>query len=161
MHRWQVALSGHGLVGGQVLPTASDFAHRERYLNLSATLRALFAFGAIPVINENDTVSVDELTLGDNDRLSAMVASQLDAERLLLLTDIEGLYNADPSKEENPSLIPHADRITDEYPFSAGGAGRYGTGGMRSKPLRSWLPRRGAGTPCRWSPTTRDHAATR
>ena len=93
---WQQALQKHELHAAQLLLTAGDFDDRLRYLNLTASLRACFNYGVIPVVNENDTVAVDELTLGDNDRLSAIVASQLGAESLLLLTDIDGCYDQDP-----------------------------------------------------------------
>jgi glutamate 5-kinase len=131
-HRWQVALSAHGLSGAQILLTDDDFNDRVRYLNLSAAFRALFAFGAIPVINENDTVSVAELTVGDNDRLSAMVASQLGAEVLLLLTDIDGCYDRDP-REPGAQRIANIDVIDDALIARTGGAGSRGRGGMRSK----------------------------
>ena len=133
MHRWQVALAGHGLVGAQVLLTAADFDHRERYLNLTATFRALFALGAVPIVNENDTVAVEELTLGDNDRLSALVAGQLGARRLLLLTDIDGVYDADPRANPNARLLTELAVIDDALLAAAGDAGTHGRGGMRGK----------------------------
>ena len=102
-HQWQVALTQHGLHGAQLLLTGDDFEQRSRYVNLAGALRSLAAYGVIPVINENDTVSVDELTVGDNDRLSAMVSSQMNAEHLILLTDIDGVYDADPRKNPRPS----------------------------------------------------------
>lgn len=133
MHRWQVALEGHGQVGAQVLLTATDFDHRERYLNLTATFRALFALGAVPIVNENDTVAVEELTLGDNDRLSALVASQLGARRLLLLTDIDGVYDADPRVSADATLLTEIEAVSDAMLAAAGDAGTHGRGGMRGK----------------------------
>lgn len=139
MHRWQVALAGHGLTGAQVLLTASDFEVRERYLNLTAAFRALFALGAVPVINENDTVAVEELTLGDNDRLSALVASQLGAGKLLILTDIAGVYDADPRRHPDARLLDAIAEVDDALLRAAGEAGAHGTGGMRSKLLAGRL----------------------
>lgn len=132
-HRWEVALARHKLVAAQVLLTYDDFTERERYLNLTATFQALFAFGAIPVINENDTVAVQELTVGDNDRLSALVAAQLGAERLILLTDIDGMYDADPRSNPDAKLLSEIPVVTTAVIAAAGGAGKRGRGGMRSK----------------------------
>jgi glutamate 5-kinase len=132
-HRWEVALAHHGLVAAQVLLTYDDFTERERYLNLTATFQALFAFGAVPVINENDTVAVQELTVGDNDRLSALVAAQLGAERLILLTDIAGMFDADPRTHPEATLIAEIPLVTTKVIAAAGGAGKRGRGGMRSK----------------------------
>ena len=132
-HRWEAALAGVGLVAAQVLLTYDDFTHRGRYLNLAATFRALFEFGAVPVINENDTVAVEELTVGDNDRLSALVATQLGAERLVLLTDIDGMYDADPRSNPEAKRIDVIPVVTARILAAAGGAGARGRGGMRSK----------------------------
>jgi glutamate 5-kinase len=133
MHRWQVALAGHGLIGAQVLLTGTDFELRERYLNLTATFRSLFMLAAVPIVNENDTVSVEELTFGDNDRLSALVASQLGAHKLVLLTDIDGVYDADPRHHPDAKLLTAVDAVTPAMLAAAGEAGAHGTGGMRSK----------------------------
>lgn len=132
-HRWEVALAKSGLVAAQVLLTYDDFTERERYLNLTATFQALFEFGAVPVINENDTVAVEELTVGDNDRLSALVATQLGAERLILLTDIDGVYDADPRTNPEARLIAEIAVVSAKTLSAAGGAGARGRGGMRSK----------------------------
>lgn len=131
--RWEVALAQQHLVAAQVLLTYDDFTERERYLNLTATFQALFAFGAIPVINENDTVAVEELTVGDNDRLSALVAAQLGADHLLLLTDIDGMYSADPRVHTDAHLVKEIPVVTARMVAAAGGAGKRGRGGMRSK----------------------------
>lgn len=132
-HRWAEALAAVGLSAAQILLTNDDFTDRTRYLNLSATLRSVFAYNAIPVVNENDTVAVEELTVGDNDRLSALLATQLCAQQLILLTDIDGVYDADPR------LVPTAKRLATMTHVSAavlrqaGGGGKLGRGGMRSK----------------------------
>lgn len=117
----------------QVLLTHDDLRNRRRYLNARATLRELLRLGALPVINENDAVAVDELKLGDNDNLAAAVASLVDADLLLIATDIGGLYSAHPA---DPSARPIArvEAITPELLQAAsGGAGALGTGGMRTK----------------------------
>jgi glutamate 5-kinase len=132
-HRWEVALAAHGLVAAQLLLTYDDFTERERYLNLTATLRSLFAYGAVPVINENDPVAVQELTVGDNDRLSALMATQLGAERLILLTDIDGVYDADPRSNPDAKRLTELVGVSARQVAAAGGAGARGRGGMRSK----------------------------
>jgi glutamate 5-kinase len=132
-HRWEVALAAHGLVAAQLLLTYDDFTERERYLNLTATLRSLFAYGAVPVINENDPVAVQELTVGDNDRLSALMATQLGAERLILLTDIDGVYDADPRTNPAARRLTEMAGVSAKQVAAAGGAGARGRGGMRSK----------------------------
>ena len=141
-HQWQVALTAHGLQGAQLLLTGDDFQERRRYVNLAGALRSLAAYGVIPVINENDTVSVDELTVGDNDRLSAMVASQMNAQRLLLLTDIDGVYDADPRSNAEATLLSRLERIDDALIDSMGGEGPRGRGGMRSKLVAARLASR-------------------
>lgn len=118
----------------QVLLTHDDVRNRRRYLNAQATLRELLRYGALPIINENDTVSVDELKLGDNDTLGAIVAALIDADVLFIATDIDGLYDADP--RTNPTAKPMT-LVTDPDDgvlAMAGGAGSpVGTGGMRTK----------------------------
>lgn len=120
----------------QVLLTHDDVRNRRRYLNAQATLRELLRYGALPIINENDTVSVDELKLGDNDTLGAIVAALIDADVLFIATDIDGLYDADP--RTNPTAKPMT-LVTDPDDgvlAMAGGAGSpVGTGGMRTKIL--------------------------
>ncbi|KJV37084.1 glutamate 5-kinase [Luteibacter yeojuensis] len=118
----------------QVLLTHDDLRNRRRYLNARTTLRELLALGAIPVINENDTVAVDELKLGDNDNLAAIVAALVDADVLFIASDIAGLYTANPRTE--PSAVPvlDLDEVLPVHLASAGGAGTAaGTGGMRTK----------------------------
>ena len=118
----------------QVLLTHDDLRNRRRYLNARATLRELLRLGALPVINENDAVAVDELKLGDNDNLAAAVASLVDADLLLIATDIGGLYSANPQRDPHARPVERVERITPELLDAAGGsAGALGTGGMRTK----------------------------
>ncbi|HYE06838.1 MAG TPA: glutamate 5-kinase [Planctomycetota bacterium] len=159
-HRWQAALLARGLVAAQVLLTNDDFTERSRYLNLTAAFRALFAYGAVPVINENDTVAVDELTVGDNDRLSAMVATQLGAELLVLLTDIDGVYDADPRGNPDATLIRDMDGVSPALLKAAGAAGGLGRGGMRSK-LEAARLAGGAGIPTVIAPARAPDVLTR
>ena len=120
----------------QVLLTREDFSGRVRYLNSKNTLVTLLSYGVIPVINENDTVATDEIRFGDNDQLAALVSGLIDAERLIILSDVEGLYSSDPSKNKDAMIISCIDSITPEVEASAGGAGSaVGTGGMYSKVL--------------------------
>ena len=118
----------------QVLLTHDDLRNRRRYLNARATLNALLALGALPVINENDTVSVDELKLGDNDNLAAIVAALVDADALFIATDIDGLYTADPRSHPDAQPINEVTALTPEIMAMAGGSGSaVGTGGMHTK----------------------------
>src|SRR5690625_2220393 len=122
------------IIPAQILLTRSDFSNRERYRNAFATITELLERGILPIINENDTVVIDELTFGDNDMLSALVSGFIHADQLILLTDINGLYN------KNPNLYPDAvkydcvETITDEMLEAADDKGsKFGTGGMKSK----------------------------
>ncbi|MCL6634487.1 MAG: glutamate 5-kinase [Peptococcaceae bacterium] len=134
MHIYEKIFAEYGVTVGQVLLTREDFADRRRFLNARNALHAMLALAVIPVINENDTVAVDEIKLGDNDTLSALVASLVDAGMLILLSDIEGLYTADPRKEAAAELIRDVTEITPELEALAGGAGTgLGTGGMATK----------------------------
>ena len=118
----------------QVLLTHDDLRTRRRYLNARATLNELLALGALPVINENDTVSVDELKLGDNDNLAAIVAALVDADALFIATDIDGLYTADPRSNPDAQPINEVTALTPEIMAMAGGSGSaVGTGGMHTK----------------------------
>jgi glutamate 5-kinase len=120
----------------QVLLTHDDVRNRRRYLNAQATLRELLRCGALPIVNENDTVSVDELKLGDNDTLGAIVAALIDADVLFIATDIDGLYDADPRTTPNAQPMQRVTDPGDDVLSMAGGAGsRVGTGGMRTKIL--------------------------
>ena len=118
----------------QVLLTHDDLRHRRRYLNARATLRELLRLGVLPVINENDTVAVDELKLGDNDNLAAIVAALVDADLLLIASDIDALYDADPRRHPDAVPIDRVPTLTPEVMAMAGGSGSsVGTGGMRTK----------------------------
>ncbi len=118
----------------QVLLTHDDLRHRRRYLNARATLRELLALEVLPVINENDTVAVDELKLGDNDNLAAIVAALVDADLLLIASDVDALYTADPRLDHSATPIADVPEITPAVFAMAGGSGsRIGTGGMRTK----------------------------
>ena len=131
---WQDALSAHGMNAAQLLLTLEDSEDRRRYLNARATIATLLSLGCVPVINENDTVATAEIRFGDNDRLAARVAEMISADALVLLSDIDGLYTADPRKDPAAAHIPAVDRITDEI-MAMGGEPPpgYSSGGMRTK----------------------------
>ena len=118
----------------QVLLSHDDLRNRRRYLNARATLRELLRIGALPIVNENDTVAVDELKLGDNDNLAAVVASLVDADVLLIATDTEGLYTGHPHRDPTAQPVHRIEEITHDIMLMAqGGAGTLGTGGMYTK----------------------------
>jgi len=118
----------------QILLTGSDFRHDDRYHNFQNTMRRLLELGVLPIINENDTIATEEIKVGDNDTLSAMVAVSVGAERLILLSDIDGLYTSDPRRDPNATLIPEVTELTPEILALAGGEGSsLGTGGMKTK----------------------------
>ena len=117
----------------QVLLTHDDLRNRRRYLNARTALQALLQLGALPVVNENDTVAVDELKLGDNDNLAAAVASLVEADLLLIATDIAGLYSGHPRHDPGARPIERIEAVTPAVLAMAGGAGALGTGGMRTK----------------------------
>src|SRR3954471_8503255 len=124
----------HGRHAAQLLLTHEDFDSRPRYLNMRNTLTALFEWDAVPIINENDTISVDEIKFGDNDRLAAMVTNLLQAPLLVILSVVDGLYRTDPGREGRGEVIPLVAQLDEEVLGLAGtsrSAG--GTGGMRSK----------------------------
>gem|GEM_PF-7189 len=126
-------LKQHGYHAAQVLLTANDFKQRARYLNVRNTLLTLFEYGAVPIVNENDTVSVDEIRFGDNDRLAALVANLIDAPLLIILSVIDGLYDGDP-KEPGSKVIPLIERWDEELMGLATLAkSSRGTGGMQTK----------------------------
>lgn len=134
MQNYREALTVHGVSAAQVLLTRSDFQNRKRMGNASMTLEELLGRGVIPIINENDTVSIDELKFGDNDTLSALVANLIKADQLIILTDMNGLYTKDPRIDPSAQRIDHVQEIDDDIYKIAGGAGTsVGTGGMRSK----------------------------
>ena len=126
----------HSIVPAQILLTRIDFSTRERYRNAFATLTELLERGILPIINENDTVAVEELTFGDNDMLSALVSGFLHADQLIILTDINGLYESNPHKNPMAKRLDHLEQITDKLLEGAGDTGsKIGTGGMKSKLL--------------------------
>ena len=118
----------------QLLITGEDIRSHQRHENFSNTLNRLLGLGAMPIINENDTVSTDEIVIGDNDTLAAYVAESVKAELLILLSDIDGLYTADPHKDPNATLIPVIEELTDEiYALAGASSTKQGTGGMVTK----------------------------
>ena len=124
----------YGNITGQLLVTKDDFENEERHKNLHNSFMKLFEYGAIPIVNENDSVAVEEIVFGDNDSLSAHVAKIVDADTLIILTDIDGLFSANPKENEDAVLIHSVDKITDDILALAGGAGtNRGTGGMITK----------------------------
>jgi len=126
----------YGLHTAQILLTHADLADRERYLNARSTLSTLLRLGVIPVINENDTVVTDEIKFGDNDTLGALVANLIEADALIILTDQQGLYTADPRKDPHATLVSLAQAGDGQLEAMAGGAGSYiGRGGMLTKIL--------------------------
>lgn len=134
MHMYEKMFSEYGQTVAQVLLTREDMADRHRFLNARTALLALLNFGVIPIINENDTVAVEEIKFGDNDTLSAMVASLADADLLVILSDIDGLYTANPRQDHTAQLISRVEEINPDIERLAGGAGSgLGTGGMITK----------------------------
>lgn len=134
MQAYEKAMSPNKLKVAQVLLTSEDLGSRQRFLNARATLDALLGFGIVPIINENDTVVVDEIKFGDNDNLSALVTNVAEAHLLLILTDIEGFFSADPRTHPEATLVPLIKGITREVERAAGGSGStVGTGGMATK----------------------------
>ncbi|MFC7061939.1 glutamate 5-kinase [Halobacillus seohaensis] len=124
----------HGYMGSQILITRSDFSDEDRYNNARNTINVLLERGIIPIVNENDTITVDRLKFGDNDTLSAKVAGLVEADELIILSDIDGLYDADPRKNEDAQLLDTVHEITPEIEAAAGDPGSsVGTGGMKSK----------------------------
>ncbi len=134
MERLSALLAAEGLIAGQVLLTPYDFGHREQYLHARETLGRLLDLGVIPIVNENDTVADDEIRYGDNDRLAALVSHLVDANVLVLLTDTDGLYTADPRLDSEASLIEEIVVVDEAHEQGAGGPGtERGSGGMASK----------------------------
>ncbi len=134
MRAYQECLEPHGIHTAQILLTAGDFDNRSRYLNARNTIVTLFEWGVVPIINENDTVSVAEIRFGDNDHLAAMVANLLQAPLLILLTVVDGLYATDPTTDPDARLVTTIPLIDADVLEMAGGSrSSLGTGGMRSK----------------------------
>lgn len=132
---WEALLSAAGLTMAQVLLTLGDLEDRRRYLNVAATIDRLLSLGAVPVLNENDTVATTEIRFGDNDRLAARAAQAAGAAGVILLSDIDGLYTANPSRDPSARLVPRVDRITPTIAAMATGdsASGLGSGGMAAK----------------------------
>ncbi|KNH04430.1 Glutamate 5-kinase / RNA-binding C-terminal domain PUA [Candidatus Burkholderia brachyanthoides] len=133
---YESSFGAHGIRTAQILLTHADLADRERYLNARSTLLTLLRLGALPIINENDTVITDEIKFGDNDTLGALVANLIEGDVLVILTDQRGLFTADPRKDPGATLVDQADAGTPELEAMAGGAGSsLGRGGMLTKIL--------------------------
>ena len=131
---WSEALGGHGLTAGQVLVTLGDTEERRRYLNARSTIAKLLEWRSVPVINENDTVATTEIRYGDNDRLAARVATMMSADLLILLSDVDGLYDKPPGAGSGAKLVPVVARITPEIEAMAGASeSATARGGMLTK----------------------------
>ena len=131
---WSGSLSTHDIVAGQILLTLGDTEERRRYLNARATMGELMRHGAVPIINENDTVATSEIRYGDNDRLAARVATMAGADLLVLMSDIDGLYTAPPHLDPDARFLEIIDAITPEIEAMAGDAGsELSRGGMKTK----------------------------
>lgn len=134
MYTYDRLFSMYSHTVAQLLITGSDVNHEDRYENFRNTLERLLELDVLPIINENDTVATDEIIIGDNDTLAAIVAVAVDADMLVLLSDIDGLYTADPRKNPDAALIHQVDELTDEVLALADGKGSaLGTGGMQTK----------------------------
>ncbi len=134
VHAYQEALADHDIVAAQVLLTLDDTENRRRFLNAKGTLNRLLEHRVVPVINENDTVATEEIRYGDNDRLAARVAQMVMADGLVLLSDVDGFYTADPGKHSDAEHIPTVTRISDEMFVMAGESqSDFGSGGMATK----------------------------
>ncbi|MFU7527742.1 glutamate 5-kinase [Qipengyuania sp. ASV99] len=133
---WAMMFREHGLVAGQMLLTLDDLENRSRYLNARETLRELLKRGVVPIINENDTTATSEIRFGDNDRLAARVAQAVEADGVLLLTDVDGLYDKHP-QQPGAKILPEVRGVTEEiHKMATGGSGSgIGSGGMTSKLL--------------------------
>jgi glutamate 5-kinase len=135
MHEWSQVFEEYGFKVAQILLTYDAFSDRKTYLNLRNSMSSLLELGVIPIINENDPICVHEIgdTFGDNDTLSAMVSSKVEADLLILMTDIDGLYTKNPKKSKDAKKIPVVKEITPEIESYGGKAGDKGTGGMKTK----------------------------
>lgn len=133
---YERVLGGHGIKIAQVLVTLEDSADRRRYLNQRATLETLLGFGVVPIVNENDTIATDEIRYGDNDRLAAQVAVTVGADQVVLLSDVDGFYTANPAQDATARRFDVVDQITPELEAMAGDAGSgLSKGGMKTKVL--------------------------
>jgi len=180
-HAWQEALAHHDITVAQVLLTLDDSENRRRYLNARKTFEQLLALGAVPVVNENDTVTSQEIRFGDNDRLAARVAAMVSADALVVLSDIDGLYTANPRVDPTARRLDEVHAVTPEIEAMAGAAGSsMGTGGMITKLIAARIaldagcamaiaPGKGlgplgameAGGPCTWFLPAQEPSAAR
>ncbi|GJN95124.1 glutamate 5-kinase [Mycobacterium marinum] len=158
VNSWSAAFARYGRTVGQVLLTAHDIAMRVQHINAQRTLDRLRALHAVGIVNENDTVATNEIRFGDNDRLSALVAHLVGADALVLLSDIDGLYDADPRKFQNARFIPEVSGPADLDGVVAGQGSHLGTGGMASK-MSSALLAADAGVPVLLAPAADAAAA--
>ena len=133
MALYEQAFSRHGSHVGQILLTHDDVADRGRYLNAKHTVQTLLENGVLPIVNENDSVAVEEIEFGDNDNLSALVAVLIEADLLVILSDVEGLYECDPRLHADARLVSLVERCDDALSYTTGAAGPLGRGGMTSK----------------------------
>ena len=134
MNAYKQAFRDHGVAIGQVLLTADDLDDRQRYVNVRNTFEELFRLGAVPIVNENDSVAIEEIRVGDNDRLSALVAHLIDANLLAVFTNVDGLFSDDPNQNRDAEFFPVVDEVTSEMIERAGeGRSDLGLGGMRTK----------------------------
>jgi glutamate 5-kinase len=130
---WESAFAKHGIHTAQILLTHDDLANRRRYLNARNTLKTLLEMGVVPIVNENDTVATDEIRFGDNDSLGALVANLVEADVLTILTDQQGLFDADPRNTPGAKLIQEGDASDERFAGMAGEGGALGRGGMITK----------------------------
>lgn len=135
MEAYEEAFSKAGVIPAQILLTREDLLHRERYLNIRTTLMTLLSLGTLPILNENDSVSTDEIQFGDNDTLAAIVAAKVGADRLVLLSDVDGFYEAGTERSSTPTVIPVIERITDQMERAASKTvgSAVSTGGIAAK----------------------------
>jgi glutamate 5-kinase len=144
MHAYGESFARHDLAVAQMLLTKDDLRNRRRYLNASNTSHMLFSAGVVPIVNENDTVVVDEIKFGDNDTLGALTSLVVDAELMVMLTDVDGLYEADPARHASARRIGEVDALTPEILAMAGDTrSHFGTGGMASKLKAARMATRG------------------
>ena len=134
MYVYDKLFSEYNHIVAQLLITGDDVENEKRHRNFRNTMNRLLELGAIPILNENDTVATDEIVIGDNDTLAAIVATSVNADKLILLSDIDGLYTADPHTDPNAKLIPHIQELTDSvWALAGASASNQGTGGMVTK----------------------------
>ena len=133
VHSYEASFRSHNILTAQILLTHADLANRQRYLNARNTLRELLSLGVVPIVNENDAVVNEEIRFGDNDTLAALAANLVEADSLILLTDQDGLYDADPRESSDATLVRYAKADDSALLDMAGDPGAYGSGGMQTK----------------------------